>query len=856
MHSLGGTFQNWGIRHKLLGGYTFIFILSILIGGTIIDYKVRATIEANIESELKNATATIKNMVKTAATTSIKNHLRAVAEKNKEIVGHIYQEYVSGALTLDQAKAMARKVLFSQTIGKTGYIYCANSKGIAVEHPVPGVAGKKFMDHAFVRAMIRQKQGYLEYDWKNPKEKEKRPKAMYMAYFAPWDWIIAVSSYRAEFKELINVSDFKDSILALKFGKTGYAYLTDSKGNLIVHPFLTGNYAEAEDRHGRTFVDTIIRMKSGKIQYSWKNPGENVEREKMVIFNYLPEYDWIVLSASYFDEIYAPLKTIRTIIFLTILVMIVLVFFSSLWVNNLLIKPLKSLMQQMSVSASGNFSARMPIRSSDEIGELAGYFNEFMEKLEKYSARLNGEIRRHKSTALALTRSEEKYRMILERMEEGYFEVDLSGRFTFFNNSMENLLQVSPSDLRDKRIHAFTDALNSEKITRIFQKVKGSGEAEKISDLEFRTGADRICPVETSVSLIHDKQSHAKGFSGVVRDVTERKKSEKALRLSEEMFSKAFRSSPSGMFVATLEDGKLINVNDSLLRFTGYTLFELMGRCLPDMGFFRNSSDYHRLVKNLRTKGHVAQQEIEFLTLAGEARSGVISAEMVKLWGTSCMLVSLEDMTESRRLEREILNISERERQKISMELHDDLCPQLIGIEVMIKILTEKLETQKDPKALDAEKIRALILDAITKTRQLSKGLTPVDLSARGFDSSLNELAHYMETVFGISCILEDEASILLRDNNEATHLYYIVHEAVINAVKHSQAKQVWIRLTAQDEKVIVSIKDDGIGIDRTKPSRGMGIQLMEYRAGLIGAHLEIRRRSRRGTHVRLELET
>ncbi len=109
------------------------------------------------------------------------------------------------------------------------------------------------MDRSFVREMICMKTGYLEYDWKNPEEDVMKPKAMYMSYFAPWDWIIAVSTYREEFRHLIEISDFRKSILELSFGKTGYAYIHDSSGNLIVHPFMTGNYLDALDKDSPLF---------------------------------------------------------------------------------------------------------------------------------------------------------------------------------------------------------------------------------------------------------------------------------------------------------------------------------------------------------------------------------------------------------------------------------------------------------------------------------------------------------------------------------------------------------------------------------------------------------------------------
>jgi len=143
-------FNNLPIRFKLLTGYTLIFIIATLSGGSMVYFKVKSTIEANIENDLKNSTATILNMVKTAASTSIKNHLRAVAEKNKEIIASLYNDYKLGLTTQDQAKALAKKILLSQTIGKTGYLYCVSSNGVALVHPNSGVEGKSFLDHSFV----------------------------------------------------------------------------------------------------------------------------------------------------------------------------------------------------------------------------------------------------------------------------------------------------------------------------------------------------------------------------------------------------------------------------------------------------------------------------------------------------------------------------------------------------------------------------------------------------------------------------------------------------------------------------------------------------------------------------------
>lgn len=848
-------FRNLKIRFKLLGGYSIVFILASLLGGAVIYYTVRSTIETNIERELTNSTAAILNMVQTAASTSIKNHLRAVAEKNKEIIQQVYGDYEHGLISEDKAKALSRKILLSQTIGKTGYIYCVDTKGVASMHPNPGVEGKNFMNQNFVKDIIRLKKGYLEYAWKNPEDENERPKAIYMSYFKPWDWIICVSSYREEFKKLINISDFKKSILSLKFGETGYAYIIDSKGNLIVHPFLPGNYFDSKDQHGNYFVKKITQLKNGKLVYSWKNPQETVERAKIVIFNYIPEYDWIIASASYLDEIYRPLKIIRRIIMITVFLTIILVILTSFWVNNTVVKPLKFLMHSLSIGASGNLAIRMPVRSTDEIGQLADYFNHFMERLEKYSTSLKSEISQHNKTEQALRISEGKYRTILERMEEGYFEVNFSGQFIFLNFSMGKILGLSEKNISGKKINDFMDRQNSEKLNQLFEKVKKTGIAVQISDLELLKNDGLSCSIETSVSLLYDSSKSTIGFSGVLRDVTERRTSEKALELSEEMFSKAFRSSPSGMFIATIKDTKIINANHSFSKITGHSLSQLIGKELTALDFYFNASEEKKLLNNIRRRNHLESQEFLFLNAGGEKRTGIISAEVLDVWGEQCMLVAMEDITESRQLESEILHIGEKERQKIAMELHDDLCPQLIGIEVLTKVLAQRLETKGIDEALNAKNIRTLILDSIDKTRQLSRGLFPVNLSEHGLETSLKELAGYITDIFNIPCELTCNFFQPLKDSSMAVHLYYIAHEAVHNSVKHARAKKINIILADNDEKITLTISDNGKGINENAKSIGMGMRIMKYRATRIGASFDILEAPEGGTLIVLEID-
>ncbi len=846
--------KNSSIRFKLIGSLAAVFTIAVLTGGTVIYQTVRSTIETNIESELTNATAAILNMVRTAASTSIKNHLKTTAETNRDMVQSIYSDFQNGLISEKEAKKRSVRLLFSQTIGKTGYIYCADSNGIAIEHPVPGVAGRNFMDHEFVQIMVKKKQGYLEYDWQNPNEVKKRPKAMYMVYFEPWDWIISVSSYREEFRELIDISDFKDAILDLKFGTSGYAYITDSKGNLVVHPFTKGNYYNVQDESGEYFVQKITALKNGKLVYSWKNPQESVERKKLVIFNYIPEYDWIVASASYFDEIYWPLKTIRMIITATVLSIIVLVFLTSLWMNSQVLDPLETLMERFSIGASGNLSTRMPVASSDEIGRLSEYFNDFMEKLERYSASLQLEISQHKRTEEALRASEEKYRTILERMEEGYFELDFSGRFIFINFSMEKILEAFSDSVLDKKIDAFMDQENTEKINLLFLEIRKTGNAVTTSEFELVKSNGARCAVETSISLLFDANKSAIGYTGVLRDVTQRKKRELALKLSESKFSKAFRSSPSGMVIMTLNKAIIIDANDSFLSISGYDHSQLINVQFNTLNFFVHEKEGIELLEEGRRNHRLKKKELGFFHSNGERRTGVVSAEVIDFGQEKCILVSMEDITETRKFEKQILRAGEKERRKIAMELHDDLCPHLIGIEALTKLLVRNLEKKKMDESQNLEKIRCLMIESIEKTRQLSHGLFPINLSEHNLEPFIRDLALYVTDVFGISCRFICTFSQSFADTSTAFHLYYITYEAVYNAVKHAKTKTIDIILADTGEKIELSIKDEGIGLKKDGPSKGMGLKIMRHRAGMIGAAFKLASPDEGGTVVLIEL--
>ncbi len=482
-------FRNLKIRYKLLLAYSAVFILCLSLGSLTIYAFVRHTIRANIESELKNSTAGILNMVRTAAATSIKNHLRAVAEKNLEIASYFHRQVQEGRLGKAEAQERVRDIFLSQSIGTTGYIYCIDSMGVIQIHPKTALLGVNLSDNGFIQEQTARKRGYLEYDWKNPGETRDRPKALYMTYFEPWDWIISVSSYREEFRELVDPDDFRDSILSLQFGKTGYSYIMDEQGNMVVHPRISGNYLHATDRDGKAFVQEICERRNGKIIYSWVNPGESRAREKLVIFHHIPEYQWIIASSSYIEEFYAPLNIVRMMLLATVLASFLLALPITFRLSSSITNPIQELMRHFSTGAAGNARVRMQPRSNDELGQLARFFNQFMDRLESSSESLNREISERKKAEAAIRKSEAKYRELVENANSIILRMNPQGEITFFNEFAQSFFDYDENAILGRNMLGTvipeTDAWGKD-LSPILQDIRTNPEAFPTFECEAR----------------------------------------------------------------------------------------------------------------------------------------------------------------------------------------------------------------------------------------------------------------------------------------------------------------------------------------------------------------------------------
>jgi len=200
-----------------------------------------------------------------------------------------------------------------------------------------------------------------------------------------------------------------------------------------------------------------------------------------------------------------------------------------------------------------------------------------------------------------------------------------------------------------------------------------------------------------------------------------------------------------------------------------------------------------------------------------------------------------EDITDRRRMECEILEISDREQARLGQDLHDSLCQKLVSAAFDNSALKRRLASRELPEAALVQQIAAVLDDAITEARTLARGLFPVQLEVDGLHVALQQLATSIQSRFQIECRAHCDESLIISDNAFATHLYRIAGEAVTNAAKHAKASKILVHLSRAGGFIELTVTDDGVGMPKVlKTTGGLGLHTMEYRARTIGGTLNI----------------
>jgi len=349
------------------------------------------------------------------------------------------------------------------------------------------------------------------------------------------------------------------------------------------------------------------------------------------------------------------------------------------------------------------------------------------------------------------------------------------------------------------------------------------GEKLTAPDLEIlveqSSGARRN--VLVSPTALRGGQGKIIGAINCLHDITARKRTENALRESEERSRAVIHQSTAGITSTDLT-GRIIFANQKFCSMLGYKERELAGQTIFQITHPGDLAESRRLFRRIVRKAEPYQLEKRYRRKDGSTLWVSVSAAPLrdakgKTQSVVAVILDIGDQKKAqailedraRGLEGEILAISDREQRRLGQDLHDSLCQHLTAIAYMARSVALRLKNHRVIEVEHIEKIAELINDGVTEARTIARGLHPVEMEPPGLVTALAVLVR--QPHWPVPCRLEADEEISVPDSTVALHLYRIAREAVINANKYSGAREIIVRMRRSASGIELSVIDDGV---------------------------------------------
>lgn len=370
---------------------------------------------------------------------------------------------------------------------------------------------------------------------------------------------------------------------------------------------------------------------------------------------------------------------------------------------------------------------------------------------------------------------------------------------------------------------------------------------------------------ETIKTPLTDASGKLVGVLGVARDMTERKRAEEGLRLSEQKFAAAFRSSPDAIVISTAGDGRIIDVNDAFVRLSGFERSAIIGCSGGELQLWVDPALRDRCFERLRNEGRLENVEALFRVSNRQTRAGQIYAELIDIDGAPHALWVIRDITERKEAEAalhqanqrlhalsiRLLQVQEQERRNIARELHDEIGQSLTALKITLQSLGIRPETAALQKQINMA--IGITDNALKQVRQLSLDLRPAQLDDLGLSAAIRWNLERQCQLAGLTPRFTAEDLPERIPEAVAIACYRISQEAITNAIKHAKGNAIAVNLVFAQDRLQLEVSDDGQGLTREPApgAGGMGMVSMRERAALVGGQIEIEGGAGRGCTVR-----
>jgi PAS domain S-box-containing protein len=439
---------------------------------------------------------------------------------------------------------------------------------------------------------------------------------------------------------------------------------------------------------------------------------------------------------------------------------------------------------------------------------------------------------------------------IVESTADAIFSKDLDGTIRTWNRGAERLYGYTPDEAVGRSVKMLIPADRAGEFDTIMARLSRGENVEQLETERVRKDGQRI-PVALTVSPVRDTGGQVVSASVIARDISERQRAEEALR-DREALLRAILDTAADAIITIDHRGIIQSVNAAAERMFGYTAAEMLGQSVNLLmpSPYREAHDGY-LAEYLQTrKKHII----------GISREVVARRKDGRVFPTDLMVNEIEhlklftgihrDLTERKRLEREVVEVASLEQRRIGQDLHDSVAQELTALNLLAKDLAETLRADPANASKLVERVEQGLQRSQRELRAVLLGLLPVPVDSEGLMAALADLADRTRQEGEVNCAFDCPEPVAVADNLTATQVYLIAQEAVHNAVKHAQAQTVRIGLTDAGD-LVLSVQDDGIGMPAgPAENQGLGLRIMRNRAVIIGATLTIRPAEPTGTVV------
>lgn len=448
----------------------------------------------------------------------------------------------------------------------------------------------------------------------------------------------------------------------------------------------------------------------------------------------------------------------------------------------------------------------------------------------------------------ALRQSEQRFRSIYEHTATGITLNDKDGNFLQCNQAYCQITGYSETELQKlpfaELFHPEDRAHNLELLRRLQSKEIESYEVEN----RYIHKDGRPVWVHKVVSTLPDEGGDGAYIVVLVTDISLRRQAEEELRRSEVDLSAFFASAPIGLMWVEA-DGRISRVNQAQLEMLGLASEAVLFHRIDE---FDVDGELATVLAEL-VRGETIRDYRARLRLNDGATVHVLIDAITMMEGGRLLRTDwfIRNINRRIELEREMLEVGERERQQVGRELHDDLGQILHGVHFIACELQSRMREKGLPEGDELKKITRYLDEALATTRSLAHGLQPVPDLPEGLVEALRKHAARVRKLYGVGCRFICPQPIAVADPKVATHLFRIAQEAVNNAIKHAECKQISIQLKSANDRILLGIRDDGHGrIPKGSSRGGIGLRVMQFRATAIDGSLAVQRSPKGGTEV------